>query len=559
MKALAYTLVLAFVLVGVVVFLYSIQPDKPEVERPEPIGTPTRMVVRSKPAIPPGIDTSELEEASVEELYRTGLELLDLWHLPEAIEVFEALREMHPEYLDTYLRLVECYSDPMVGEEKRASECVESAMELAVDSEADTLLVAALNHLFIEGSAPTALRLLDQLDKKARADMNIRHLVASAYLMNGDPEAARAQLEPLLEEDQSLGRARELLVRCHAALGDYETAEALAKELAAIYSEEPYPYVLLSRVLLLQGKIVEAVEFCNNALLLDGRYIPAIVARGHLYVAEGDLEAARVSFEKLQLFADPVLSSIGIEGKAYVDFLAGRFDAAEQEMDEAIRLTMSIESTRRGLFLAFRLVDYLCELGRADAAEAVLDRWMAHYGVIPRRLGELRVRISRGSPARVRSALDSLQDDEVWRTWIRLLAVDLTGFRALTYIQENDYSGALAVLNESDVPGETGTRRSYLKGYALFQNGQAESAVSFFEETRFRFHGLIFPYHGDPVLYVQSVFYLAEAALARGDVGEARSEYEEFLAFWGDADWELQAVNRAREKLEALTPEPANG
>ena len=67
------------------------------------------------------------------------------------------------------------------------------------------------------------------------------------------------------------------------------------------------------------------------------------------------------------------------------------------------------------------------------------------------------------------------------------------------------------------------------------------------------FFGTEFAFRGDPVLYVQSLFYAAECALAAGDTEAARAGYEAFLVEWGDTSWELRAVVRARQKLEGMT------
>ena len=66
-------------------------------------------------------------------------------------------------------------------------------------------------------------------------------------------------------------------------------------------------------------------------------------------------------------------------------------------------------------------------------------------------------------------------------------------------------------------------------------------------------NNLEFPYHSDPILFVQSKFFLAEAAIARGDVSEAEQNYREFLDMWQSAAWELQAIDRAEKKLATLT------
>ncbi|MEE9269177.1 MAG: tetratricopeptide repeat protein [Candidatus Krumholzibacteria bacterium] len=558
MKGFVYTIVLTLVLVLSIMILRSLPPTGEKTasgERPVPREP---MVVQSEPAVRSNIDPEELEKTNRTALYETGLELLDLWHVPEAIDVFKILVEMEPGHYRAHLRLVECYSHPTIGAEKLAADSFEKAKTAVRAEGADSLWVAAFYSLFVDPCPAEAVDRFARAVKRGSEGVDNRLFLAMAFLMDGRPEDAERYLTDLLDGDESLGRARELLVHCKVAEGDYEQAESLARDLAAIYPGEPYPYVLLSRVQLIQGKVDDAVDFANNALLLDQRYIPAIIARAHLYVAEGDNEAARVSFEKLLLFDDPMLSSVGMEGMAYVDFLAGRFDEASASLDESIRLSMSVESSRRGLVNTFRLVNYLCELGRTDTANSVLERWVRRHGDIPYRLGRIRIGISEGNLAEARHALDEIENKEEWRAWMRTLALNFVDIRALTFIEEENFGGALDLLNAAGPPSE-GTRRTYLKGFALFRDGNAEAATGLFKQARLRLHGLVFPYHGDPVLYAQSIFFLAEAALARGESDEARGYYNAFLDLWGESDWDLQAVGRARKKLEALTLSAPSG
>jgi tetratricopeptide (TPR) repeat protein len=378
-------------------------------------------------------------------------------------------------------------------------------------------------------------------------------------MLNDQPGEAQKHLEELLEGDRSLGRVRESLVRCHVMKGSFEEAETLARELATLFPEEPYPYVLLSNVLMISGKLSEAIEFGNNALRLDSRFIPGIVSRAQLYAAAKDMSAARVSFEKLLLYDEPLLRMVAFEGIAHVDFLSGRFDEATEGMDEAIRLAMAEGARRRGLVYAFRLIDYLCELGRIDAARSVASRWVSNQGEIPSLLARLRILLSGGDPREARAILDRVLQDPVWLAWMAAIEIDAVQYQALAYIREERYGRALEVLATPGGEGVVGTRRSYLRGFVLFQRGEAELAEKSLQRTRYRLHSTEFPYHGDPVLRVQSSFYLAEAALARGESERAKKYYNEFLKYWGKADWELQAVERARDKVGTLTPEVEGG
>jgi len=555
---LLYSLVLTLVLVASIIYLRSLEqtPRQPADkvttlrERPAPRST---MGIQSAPAERSTMDAESVDETNRDALYETGVEMLALWHVPEATSVFESMARDGAGDSDVFLRLVECYADPSMGDEKRARENLELARAVAMDDGGDTLRVTAYEKLFVENRNDEATRLFDQIEFED-GDVEGRFLLALALFRDGELTRAERQLVDLLDGDPTLSRVRELLVLCKVAQGDEAAADQLARDLAAIYPGEPYPYVLLSRVKLLIGDTAAAVDFSNNALQMDPRYVPAILARADLFVSESHLEAARVSYEKLLLFSEPLLASVGREGLAYVDFLSGRFEDGRDQMEEAIREAMSAGATRRGLYLSFRLMDYLCELGRIDAAEAVMDRWVVRHGNAPDLLGKLRIALANGDVATTRHALDRIHGNPEWLARMRGVGMDYDDIRALTYIKENDFQGALDVLAAAD--GLPSVRHAYLEGFALFRTGQAEDAAQRFAEARARLPRATYPYDRDPVLHVQSIFYQAETALARGDREAAADYYKEFLAMWGESEWGLQAVKRAQDKLAALAPPP---
>lgn len=553
MRAFFYTLVLTAVLIAAIIFLHSI----PQPKRTSPVGRSAPMTVQSEPAPMPAaaMDAAAMNRDA---LYEAGVELLDLWHLHEAAGVLETAVGADSTLFDAYLKLVECYSHPVVALDGEANRCLRKAVETARPSGTDTLWVSAIGNLYVHGNPDAALEALKVLDKKRVKNDEVLFHLGVAYFETGDLQQAERHLGTLLERDPSLGRAKELMIRVKAAAGDHGGAERLAKGLAATYPEEPYPYVLLAHVLLSRGKTADALEFANNAIRLDPKYIPAVVASARVHAAAGQLEAARVGFEKLLLFDKPMLSAIGMDGIAWVEFLSGKFEQASRDLDDAVRFAASAGSARRGLVYAFRLIDCLCELGRPDMAEDVFERWVRRSGEVPARLAQLRILIGRGDAAGVRHGLERVRNAPEWRRWMKGLEVDYTGLYALSLIQERDFAGALALVDAAGPAAGSQGRRAYLAAYAHFETGAAERAAELFAEARAEAHSLEFPYHSDPVMTVQSLFFSAEAALARGESDEAARYYTEFLDLWDGADWELQATRRAREKLEALAP-PSGG
>jgi tetratricopeptide (TPR) repeat protein len=414
------------------------------------------------------------------------------------------------------------------------------------------LFVQALGDLYIHRDYEAAARKFELAAGTGHRQDETRYYLADALLKMRDLENAEKNLRLLLQADDSHGRAYELLIHCAVLSGTLDEAETLAKDLAAMYSEEPFPYVLLSWVETWLGREEEALSFCHNALSLDPGYIPAILCRGNLYLSQDKPEAARVSFEKLLLFDDPILSSVGSESIAFVYFLWGRFDEGTEMMDEAIRYAMLVGSVRQGLNYTSRLVDYLLQLGRSDLAKQIINRWFTGFGEVPNQLGTLRLDIFNGNLDSVMLVLEESTQDREWANWMRVLGIDPEKIMALTMIKSQDYDLALKTLGGDEPSQVWDEEYFYLRGYAAFEKGEAELAASSFKQVLACPCGLEFPYHQNPVFYTQTLFYLAEAAVARGDQAEAVTYYTRFLNFWENTDWEMQAVDRAKEKLATL-------
>jgi tetratricopeptide (TPR) repeat protein len=549
-RTVAYGFFLVLLFIGGLLLLRSIEPAG---EDERPVRRLAKIVGHGAPAI----DLEHLPAASAEDIFQLGVEYLQMWRVREATEILERAVAADSTHHDAWLRLIECYAHPLVDDEEAVHRAARRAAATAT-SAADTLLVVGLRALYEEHDYAQAITALANVARGKDGPARGRYHLAVAYFQLGRFEDASKQLDRLLRQDATVGPVAELSIRRAVAAGEFTRAGEDARELARLFPEEAHPYVLIAQVELARGHAAEAVDFCNNALQIDPGCVPAILTRACLYANEGDLASARVSYEKLMLFDDLTLASIGHEGIAFVDFLAGDFEEGIDGMDEAIRHAMLAGSHGRALDLASRLVAYLCQLGQADAAEGVVERWVTGFGDFPVRLARARIQVLQGDFDSSNDVITHVTTEKEWMLWARMLSLDVTELAALTEIGQERQTHALALLEDARreaVEVRTGSRerRTFLAGYAAFQTGDAESAAADFAEVRARFFGPEFPYHGDPVLYVQALFFLAEAELARGNRTAAREHYEAFLTSWGEAAWDLEAVARTHRRLETLS------
>ncbi len=545
MRTVIYGLLLVVLLAGSFLLLQSIEP-----QRQVPPSGP-----RFPGAVSPDvstIDPAQLDASNPDELYDLGVEFMRMWRVREAAVVLEHAVLADSNRTDAWTRLADAYAHPLIDDEDALGYAIMRAMATAGN---DTSYAAGLGLLYLDRDYEGAVDAFSQA-LRAGDTPEVRYHLSLAFFQMGRLEECARQLKPLMRTDASVGPVVELFVRHAVAAGELETAADAARELARMYGEEPFPYVLLAQVEMARGNSAGATEFCNNALLLDPSSIPAIMTRALLYADAHEYEAARVSYEKLLLFDEPVLRSIGQEGIGFVEFMGGEFDAGMDAMDEAIRLAMLGGATGRGLTLSLRLVDYLCQLGQADNAENVVERWITGFGEVPVRIARARIQILRGDFESAATVIEALSRDRDWRLWSRVMSLDAAELTALADIGQQRQQEALALLTADStaaaVNAGAGARRTFLSGYAEFETGNAEGAAAAFGQVRARLYGPEFPYHGDPVLHVQSMFFMAESELARGNSEAALSSYQAFVGHWGNAAWDLEAVARARQKVEAL-------
>jgi tetratricopeptide (TPR) repeat protein len=549
LRTIRFAVLLVFLLVASLILVRTLG-HRPEHERAHE--RLARLVGRT----PATLNIDKLKNASAEDLYQLGEEYLQVWHVRDATLLFERAVAADSTRHDAWLRLIECYANPTVDNERGVVRAARRAQATS-PTPVDTMLVSGLKSLFIDQDYAGAINTLSTLTRAKTPSADAQFYLALAYYRLGRLDDASKHLEPLLKQDATVGRVVELSIRRYAAAGQLDRAAHEASELAALYPEEPVPLVLLAQVELARENAAAALESADHALELDPHCVPAILTRSCLYAQAGDFESARVSYEKLMLFDDPVLASTGHEGIAFADFLAGDFDDGVDSMDEAIREAMTAGDHRRGLSLSSHLVDALCQLGRADAAEGVVERWITDFGDTPVRIARARIQLAHGSFDAANDVLTHLASEKDWVLWSRRLSIDITELGVLADIAQEKQPEALTRLaNDGKERAAVGAgaleRRKFLTAYAAFQTGQAEQAIGAFADVRRAMYGLEFPYHGDPVLFVQSYFYRAEAQLAAGQHDAARDNYAAFIRYWGDAAWDLDAIKRARQKVEAL-------
>jgi len=251
---LRYLFLTALLLAVIVVSLVSLR----WIERSKLVDSEPFPLIESTPPPLEGGDDENYADRSAEELFIVADELLGLWHVREATALFEMAAARDSSYYPAYLKLVECYADPLVSREDEAR----NAMGLAHayrpvkhGAMADTSYLAGLERMYVACDYAGAAQRFAEVEDLWGGGAETSWQRATALYHAGHLDDARRLAAVMLERDDSVGRVMELAARCAVAVGDYDEAERISEGLVRMYAAEPHPHVVAAQVELMLGDV----------------------------------------------------------------------------------------------------------------------------------------------------------------------------------------------------------------------------------------------------------------------------------------------------------------
>jgi tetratricopeptide (TPR) repeat protein len=130
--------------------------------------------------------------------------------------------------------------------------------------------------------------------------------------------------------------------------------------------DKRWPY-LLAHLYADEGDIAEAIKHFKTARDIDPAYVPAEFYLGQMHLLNGELDKARLIFEKAR--GDKDVAAAALAGLGKVALAGGKYQEAADRLEEALRLWPSASRLRQPLARAYR------GLGEHSKAQANL----AHF------------------------------------------------------------------------------------------------------------------------------------------------------------------------------------
>jgi tetratricopeptide (TPR) repeat protein len=260
-----------------------------------------------------------------------------------ALAAAQLAREADPLSVQARLRVAELKVD--LGYRTNDDQKIAEGQEL-VDGVLDENPNSA-EALFVEAKILVAAGRSDQAIDRLRAALDIRpdwpqahFILGSALALSGEKQRARAELARAVELQPRLLEARELLIRIHAELAEYEYAIENGLVFLKARPDNDAIRIVVAQAMVRLGKIEEA-EALLAVIPEEGRGVEALFAVGRLHLARGETEAARKAFlaanEQLPNNARLLNSLLAIDRRSdRLDESIARIDAAiEARPDDA--------------------------------------------------------------------------------------------------------------------------------------------------------------------------------------------------------------------------------
>lgn len=287
----------------------------------------------------------DAEPASADIQYHIGEIYRFQGMVAEAGKAYDACIKIDPSYAPAYVGKGMILLLDSAPEPDKAQQQFEKALELDPQL-SDTLYELAKLSLSAR-DADAALEYLDRIPSSSPPSVLAEMTRAQAYLLKGDFTQALSTAQKANRIDITCLPVYKLLAQAFQ-LNDRVADSIPPLETYLTYEPtDSEALALMSHALIADGKYEEALQYANDALKLDKKSLPSLVARGEIYLQQEKVEEALVDFNAaLRVDKNSFEANIGIAriqisktlfGSAY-EYSRVAYDLAQTDPQKATAL-----------------------------------------------------------------------------------------------------------------------------------------------------------------------------------------------------------------------------
>jgi tetratricopeptide (TPR) repeat protein len=425
----------------------------------------------------------------------------------EAIPHLKRAVELDPNFAMAYATLGVAYSNE--NDRAKASECLQRAFELKDRaSEREKLYISAHYYEMVTGQAQRAIEVYESWKETYPRDCTPRDNLPNRYTEFGQFEKALSNANESLRLNPKDVFAYQNAAGAYQKLNRYDEAKAVAEQAIAQNADALGIHEVLYELSFIRG---DDAGMQRQIAWAAGKQMDLymLFPQGMADYATGKVRKARETLARAAALAE----QHGLKTVA-----------------ANVRAGMSVEEAALGNVQEART-------GAAEALASSADRDTRTSAAVALALA--------GDTSRAEKLIDDVAKDSPLDTLLNNLVVPTV--RAILELQRKNPSRALTLLEAAKPYGVSDFGSIYVRGAAYLQAHEGAEAAAEFQKILD--HRCVSPLDS---AYTLARLGLGRALALQGQSAKARTTYQDFLAFWKDADPDIPVLNRAKEEYEKL-------
>ena len=488
--------------------------------------------------------------------YVAGETELTSGELGAAVEEFQEAVRIDPEFAVAQFRL--SVAARWLSDAPLAHQAARRAAAIADQAPAHLRDVIRANALYQDGAFSQAIPLLEatlEQDPDQKVALYTLGQIYMHSLRDGNPARERELHEHLLELDPDFHQVYDRIVLSDVFQGDFVTARARLSGWDAKFPDEVEG--LRSILATFEGQPEEALGFGQTFSWIEG---PLFQASAAMMASRWDI-ARRLVDQDVEAWRSDQLRAWALRNRAVLHTYVGEFDEATDYYRQAGGVSgfRTHEGPAGGvpassLQLLAELMELSGEIGaaRQEVGKALTmqpESWRGLYYAGRLALADDDPDAAE-SYAEALGRLPAVAGETAARTYLAALRGEIALVAGET-LQALEYFEAAAAMplmldwastcSSAGAPVRDGLARTYL---AL---GRDERAADVLEELLVSGPERI----DHPVIYARTLHRLGVLNLEGGREREGRRLLERLLSLWGEADWDIDIVEDARNRLSS--------
>ena len=425
----------------------------------------------------------------------------------KAIPHLKRAVELDPNFAMAYATLGVAYSNQ--NDRAKAAECLNKALELKDRaSEREKLYISAHYYEMVTGQAQRAIEVYESWKETYPRDTTPRDNLSNSYNGLGQFEKALSNANESLRLNPKDAFAFQNAVAAYQKLDRYDEAKAVAEQAIAQNADSMEIHTVLYEIAFIRG---DDAGMQRQIAWAAGKQMDWLMLFPQ---AMGDYAMGRVRRAR-----ETLTRAIGFAGQHGLNSLAND-----------VRGAMSVEEAAIGNVQEARS-------GAEQALASSPDRDAKTSAAVALALT--------GDTSRAEKLVDDLAKGFPQDSLLNNLV--LPTMRAIVELERKNPTRAIELL-ESAKPYEVSDFGSiYIRGAAYLQAQDGASAAAEFQKILD--HRGVSPLD---VAYALARLELGRALALQGQTAKARTTYQDFLAFWKDADPDIPVLKQAKQEYEKL-------